>query len=150
MPTVYFDACCLNRPFDDQSQERVRLEAEAILLLLARVQRGDLRWVGSEVLIYEISRTPDPERRRRVERLLRLAVISVAVGPGETRRATELEALGFGSYDALHLACAERGGAEVVLTTDDGLIRRVRRHAPDVHVRVKNPLTWMNESTEGT
>lgn len=26
---VYLDACCLNRPFDDQTQGRIRLEAEA-------------------------------------------------------------------------------------------------------------------------
>jgi len=26
---VYLDICCLKRPFDDQSQERVRLESEA-------------------------------------------------------------------------------------------------------------------------
>ena len=33
---IYFDACCLNRPFDDQRQPRVRLEAEAISHLLNR------------------------------------------------------------------------------------------------------------------
>ena len=27
---LYLDSCCLNRPFDDQNQLRVRLEAEAI------------------------------------------------------------------------------------------------------------------------
>ena len=26
---IYLDVCCLNRPFDDQSQDRVRLDAEA-------------------------------------------------------------------------------------------------------------------------
>ena len=36
---IYLDACCLNRPFDDQSQDRVRLEAEAILLILGRLER---------------------------------------------------------------------------------------------------------------
>jgi hypothetical protein len=29
---IYLDACCLNRPFDDQTQERIRLESEAVLL----------------------------------------------------------------------------------------------------------------------
>jgi hypothetical protein len=32
-----------------------------------------------------------------------------------------LETLGFGSFDALHSACAESAGAEVFLTTDDRL-----------------------------
>ena len=34
MPTVYLDVCCLNRPFDDQTQDRIRLESEAVLLIL--------------------------------------------------------------------------------------------------------------------
>ncbi len=27
---IYLDVCCLNRPFDDWTQERIRLEGEAI------------------------------------------------------------------------------------------------------------------------
>lgn len=26
---IYLDVCCLNRPFDDQTQERIGLEAKA-------------------------------------------------------------------------------------------------------------------------
>jgi hypothetical protein len=32
---IYVDMCCLKRPFDDQSQPRIRLESEAVLALLA-------------------------------------------------------------------------------------------------------------------
>lgn len=35
---VYLDNCCFNRPFDDQSQARVRLEAEARLEIQQRVK----------------------------------------------------------------------------------------------------------------
>lgn len=38
---IYLDVCCLNRPFDDQTQERIFLEAEAIRLILARCQSGE-------------------------------------------------------------------------------------------------------------
>lgn len=34
---IYLDVCCLNRPFDDQAQTRIRLESEAILLIIARM-----------------------------------------------------------------------------------------------------------------
>ncbi|MGH2585054.1 MAG: hypothetical protein ACRDJE_09075 [Dehalococcoidia bacterium] len=38
---IYFDVCCLNRPFDDQRQERVRLETEALLIAFGRcIWRG--------------------------------------------------------------------------------------------------------------
>lgn len=40
MLQIYLDVCCLNRPFDDQRQDRVRLESEAILLILAHCEAG--------------------------------------------------------------------------------------------------------------
>jgi hypothetical protein len=33
---IYFDVCCLNRPFDDQTQEPIRLETDAIPPAMAR------------------------------------------------------------------------------------------------------------------
>jgi len=52
---IYTDVCCLNRPFDDQSQDRIRIESEAILAILNRCL---LDWVllGSEAIDYEISK----------------------------------------------------------------------------------------------
>jgi hypothetical protein len=35
---IYLDNCCFNRPFDDQSQTRVRLEAEAKLEIQRRIK----------------------------------------------------------------------------------------------------------------
>ncbi len=35
---IYLDNCCYNRPFDDQTQERIHLESEAILTILKRGQ----------------------------------------------------------------------------------------------------------------
>lgn len=37
---VYLDNCCYNRPFDDQTQERIHLESEAILMILQHAQSG--------------------------------------------------------------------------------------------------------------
>jgi hypothetical protein len=47
---VYFDTCVLNRPLDDQSQARIRLEAEAVEHLLRAVADGKLEWILSEVV----------------------------------------------------------------------------------------------------
>lgn len=57
-PTIYLDACCLNRPFDDQTQDRIRLETEAIVLIIKRLQTQEWLWLGSEVLNFEIEQTP--------------------------------------------------------------------------------------------
>ena len=39
MISIYLDVCCLNRPFDDQSQPRIHLESEAILTILAQCEQ---------------------------------------------------------------------------------------------------------------
>ena len=75
-------------------------------------------------------KTPDSERLRRVSALAAHAHHSV-VGPSEVARAQELEAWGIAAYDALHLACAESGGADVLLTTDDRFMR-VSRASPGI------------------
>jgi len=39
--TVYLDVCCLNRPFDDQTQDRIHLESEAVLLILKHIENEE-------------------------------------------------------------------------------------------------------------
>jgi hypothetical protein len=63
---IYLDVCCLNRPFDDQTQERIFLEAEAIRLILAHCQNGEWQLLGSEVMDDELEQTPDGERKRQM------------------------------------------------------------------------------------
>jgi len=137
--------CCLNRPFDDQTQARIRLEAEAVLVILAQCEAGHWEWIGGEVLDLEIHQTPDPERRRRVHLLASYAHRSSLVGQPEIERGQQLEAWGFSAFDALHLACAESGEVDVFLTTDDKLLRKAATHAKQLRVRVENPLTWLRE-----
>jgi predicted nucleic acid-binding protein len=68
--------------------------------------------------------------------------------PADVARGQELEVSGFQTYDALHIACAERGGAEVFLTTDDRVIKRALRISEQLHMRVVNPLAWLTKETE--
>ena len=145
MPTIYRDVCCLNRPFDDQTQVRIHLEAEAVLMVLSRCEAGAWQWIGSEVIDWEIAQTPDPERRRRVGLLIQHAHRSVIVGEGEVSRAQQFEEWGVSALDALHLACAESGGADVFLTTDDKLLHKAAAYAERLRVRVENPLVWLKE-----
>lgn len=141
-PVVYLDVCCLNRPFDDQSRERIRIESEAITALLERGRRGLLEMVTSQVVDFETARVPDTIRRAEVRALLGLAVRSIEVTDGVQARGAELVGLGFDPLDALHLACAEVGGVTVFLTTDDALLRRAKKHAMMLSVVVENPTTW--------
>ena len=55
--------------------------------------------------------------------------------------------VGFGlrDLDALHLACAERGGVEVLVTTDDAFIAAAGRLTPASVTRVVNPVAYALE-----
>lgn len=64
---IYFDNCCLQRPLDDKSQLRIRLESEAILAILDLCEKGTVAIISSEVLEIELSRTPHPQRKAYVD-----------------------------------------------------------------------------------
>ena len=66
---VYLDACCLNRPFDDQSQDRIRLESEAIIIILNLLYKGEWKWIGSEALEIEIENNPNIEKKNYLKRI---------------------------------------------------------------------------------
>jgi hypothetical protein len=87
---IYLDGCCLNRLTDDQSQPRIREEAEAIEGILRLVQDGRATWVSSRVLEIEIGRNPDLERREDVLELLVFADEVVVPGPEIAARAKSL------------------------------------------------------------
>lgn len=142
---VYFDVCCLNRPFDDQSQGRIRLETEAILEIMSRIATDELQWLSSSAVAAEIKQTPDLTRRQRMLILLERVDESVKIKTDTITRVKELESLGFKPFDAVHLACAEQGMADVLLTTDDRFLGRANRFGKQLRVVVANPLTWIQE-----
>ena len=142
---IYLDACCLNRPFDDQSQPRVRLETEAISLILGKLYQHEWDWVGSEMLLYEVGQNPDLENRQRVLSFASLAHQVVEMSDKILRRAEELEESGFDSYDAVHLASAEHAKADVFLTTDDQILKVSKRKKNVLSFTVENPVKWLEE-----
>jgi predicted nucleic acid-binding protein len=142
---VYFNACCLNRPFDDQSQARIRLETEATEHLLRAVEAGILFWVTSDALFYEIHKCPEESRRTAVLALCARATERVASDEAALQRARALRSHGLRDLDARHLACAERGGVEGLVTTDDAFIAAAGRLTPASATRVVNPVAYALE-----
>jgi len=144
---IYLDVCCLNRPFDDQSQDRVHLEAEAVITVIERCQKGKWRLVSSEVIDLEVSKIPDQDRKNKVTLLTFSHRDYITIDQNIVKRASELEAHGIFSYDALHIACAEHGKADVFLTTDDALLKKIKQIKVDIKLKLKveNPLRWLME-----
>ena len=144
---VYLDTCCINRLFDLQTQVRVQRETQAITQILGYFVTMRWNWLSSEILEDEVSADSDSERRSRVKSVMEHVHYTLPIGAEEETRAEELEGLGFRHYDALHIACAESGGADVLLTTDDKLLNRATRFRTQLRVRVENPHTWLQEVT---
>lgn len=145
MTKIYFDTCCLNRPFDDQTQERIRLESEAVLAVLSRIEKGEWAWVGSEVLMDEIEQTPDTQKLSRAKLLTGFIQENIEIDDHQVRRAMELQKAGFQLFDALHIACAESAKVDIFLSTDDRLLKLAQRFSKRLHIRVANPLVWAEE-----
>jgi predicted nucleic acid-binding protein len=142
---VYLDNCGLSRLTDIQTQDRIREEAEAVERVLAGVRRGSIELVSSEPLEDEVRRNPSMERRAETEVFLSLASRRVEVDDAIVDRAGVLSRLGYGPYDALHLASAEAAPADVLLTTDDDLLRRAARGLGHPRIPVRNPVSWVRE-----
>ncbi len=129
-----------NRPFDDQSSIRVRLEAEAKLNIQENIRQANYDLVWSYILDYENQQNPFQERREQIGKWKRYAMVDVSATDEIVQRANALHLLGLKAFDALHVACAISAGADYFLTTDRGIIKKVDA-IPETKVR--NPIDFI-------
>jgi predicted nucleic acid-binding protein len=142
---IYLDACALNRLTDDQGQPRIHAEAEAVEHIFGLVWKQRVEWSASLVLEAEIRRNPNQDKRNDALALLSHAGTLAMPTPTAIQRALLLETSGYGTFDALHLACAEEARADALLTTDDRFIKLAARGIGNPDVRVLNPVDWLQE-----
>ena len=121
---IYLDNCCLQRPLDDQTHPRIKVETEAVFAVLATVQAGEQMLLGSEALEYEVGRIPDESRRSEVLSVLALASERLQITETVETLALHLEQQGLGPMDAIHLALASTAKADFFCTCDDRLHRK--------------------------
>ena len=137
---VYLDNCCYNRPFDEQGDMRVVLETLAKLQVQAKMRLGLLEYVWSDTLCLEVSRNPFRNRRDAISAWLADATIFIESSDDVVERGREIEQLGIKPKDALHLASAEKAGCDWFLTTDKGILKKVRQLGD---LRIANPVEFM-------
>ncbi len=142
---IYLDVCCLNRIFDDQTQDRIHLESEAILTIMKYIESGKWDLMNSDAIVYEINKIPDIEKKNKVLLLIAKANLYLRVNTKIISRAKEIRKFGMKTYDALHVASAEVGKADIFLTTDDNLLAKLKKHADQINVKTDNPLSWIKE-----
>ncbi|MBC2699931.1 MAG: hypothetical protein HF976_00690 [ANME-2 cluster archaeon] len=138
--TIYFDVCALCRPFDEQKYMRIRLETEAVNLILSKVRDDNYKLIVSPVHIKEIEAISDTIERVELQMVLNEWGEQIHVNVAETRsRAEDLVNSGFGIADAAHVAFAEQ--AEVpFISCDDKLIRKCINQK--INVWCGNPVAF--------
>lgn len=120
---VYLDTCAWCRLFDEPN-ERVEREANAVLKILAKADRGEVEIVGSTAILAEIDLISDEEKRQAVRDLVEKSCRVVWVREEDFKLAEEIvKFCRLDVMDALHIAVASRY-ADVFVTVDDELVRK--------------------------
>jgi predicted nucleic acid-binding protein len=141
---LYLDNCCYNRPFDDQEQLRIRLEAQAKLGIqdMIRAEKMELAW--SYMIDFENEQNPFDDIKAAISKWRSLAVIDTGETEGIIARTKKLAQLGLKGKDAIHLACAVEMKCDYFITTDDYIIRK---SAAISEIRVTDPIDFIRELT---
>lgn len=143
---IYLDVCCLNRPFDDWSYDRNRLEGEAVLKILKQVKSGKYKLVSSEAIEAELRKMTNLDKFKEIREILKLVNYKIILNEQIDKRSQELEKLGFSLYDSFHVACAESAKIDILLTTDDRLLKKAIKYSNILQVKLENPVIWLMNS----
>ena len=109
---VYLDNCTYNRPFDDQNDIRVRLEAEAKLYIQEQIKDNLIDLVWASVNDYENNVNPSLEKRERITVWKNTAAQRCRLNKEILKKALELQSHNLRAKDALHIASAINSGCD--------------------------------------
>ena len=139
---IYLDNCCFNRPFDDQSQLRIKLESEAKLKIQYEIRSRKYQLIWSYILDYENNRNPFQERREQIGKWKQYATEDIDENADIIKAATLLRERGFQKIDSLHIACAIHAKCDYFLSTDDKIIKR---GSTVDEITINDPIGFMKE-----
>ena len=123
---IYMDNCCLARPFDDQIQVKIRLEATAKMYIQSLVKFKSLVLCSSFMLSHEIEKCPVEETKVHISQFMsEFALFHV----GNDREndviaiSNEIGETGIRYKDSVHIACAIIAECDYLITTDSRILK---------------------------
>jgi predicted nucleic acid-binding protein len=141
---IYMDCCCLNRPYDNQLQDKIRIESNTIMAILFKCFYGNWKLMGSDVLEYEILKTPDINKRNNVLNLYSVKKEVISLNNEIQSRALELQNnYKLKPFDSLHYASAEYKKGNILLTVDRDFILAAKQISSSIII--ENPINWFME-----
>jgi predicted nucleic acid-binding protein len=141
---IYLDCCSLQHPFDDRSQPRIAVEAEAVLVILALCESDRLKLISSDALLFEIGRIPDQDRKDIALAILKIAKEAVELTSKIESLAGRFAALGLKPLDALHLAFASGSKVDYFCTCDDKFLKKAKSF-DGINTKVVSPTELVME-----
>ena len=135
---IYLDNCCYNRPFDEQSQDLIRLETEAKLVVQNRVKQGLYSLVWSFMLDFENNDNPTAANREAIQSWQHIADEYCSASDDILSSAKKIMLHGLKHKDAIHLACAMKHQCDFLVTTDRRFSNKNDRISG---IEIINPIT---------
>ncbi len=139
---VYLDNCCFNRPYDDQSQLRIKLETEAKIRIQDDILNENIQLVWSYILEYENNRNPFEERRRAIDKWKNNSCADIDENEHIIKNAKKFRQVGLKTKDSLHIACAVFAKCDYFLTTDDKILSK---SGLVNEVKITDPIGFIKE-----
>lgn len=133
--------CVWKRPFDDQSDDCIWIESQAVIRILDLANAGDLQILVSMALTLENDRNPKAWRRHRVATLMASFGRPMPLTDAVLLRAYDIRGMGLMDMDALHLAFAENLKATYFVTCDDMILKRQN----SIKTKIINPVDLLKE-----
>lgn len=141
MKKLYLDMNIYNRPFDDQSQVRIKLETIAVHAILKIIKDRKFTLLWSFMLDFENSLNPNEDIRTEIVMASSLASEYISTSDDVLAKAKDMESKGIKPRDAIHLACAVKGKADCLLTCDYKLIKKSQ--LIKYEVAIMNPVDFI-------
>ena len=143
---IYLDNCCYNRPYDDQSQLKINMEALAKLTIQQQIRDGKVNLVTSYILVAENTANRFETKRNDIQSFIdnyTHTFVSEASSDKVKKIAQDIMETGVKLMDACHIACAVIAECDYFISTD----KRLLKYQSD-KVKIVNPLIYILE-TEG-
>ena len=140
---IYLDNCCYNRPYDDQSQLSINLEALAKLSIQQEIREGKVDLVTSYILLAENAANRFEAKRQDIQAFIDKQThtfVSEASSGKVKEISKEIMKTGVKLMDACHIACAIIAGCDYFISTD----KRLLKYHSD-KIKIVNPTTYVLE-----
>ena len=121
---LYLDNCSFNRPYDDQSLLRNRLESEAKIYIQNEILSDSYELTWSYMMDYEASFNPFSDRKTQIFKWKKIALIDIDESEEILLLANEIRKKNIKPKDSLHLACAIEAGCDYFITTDGKVLNK--------------------------